>query len=36
MRQLGGWGWAGGGDGNVIKSGYDDHCTNINVVKFIE
>ena len=24
------------GDGNAIKSGCDDHCTTINVVKFIE
>ena len=30
-----GWG-AGGWDGNAIKSGHDDHCTTINVIKFIE
>ena len=23
-------------EGNAIKFGYDDHCTNINVIKFIE
>ena len=23
-------------DGNTIKFGYDDHCTTINVIKFIE
>ena len=29
-------GWAGGWDGNFIKLGCDDHCTNINLIKFIE
>ena len=23
-------------DGNAIKLGYDDHCTIINIIKFIE
>ena len=23
-------------DGNAIKFGFDDHCTTINVIKFIE
>ena len=37
MRQVRGWGntlrvW----DGNAIKFGCDDHCTTINVIKFIE
>ena len=37
MRQLGGCAdtlrvW----DGNAIKFGCDDHCTTINVIKFIE
>ena len=37
MRQVGEWGdalrvW----DGNAIKFGCDDHCTTINVIKFIE
>ena len=37
MRQVGCWGdalvvW----DGNAIKFGCDDHCTAINVIKFIE
>ena len=35
-----GWGeWGdalGVWDGNAIKSGCDDHCTTINVIKFIE
>ena len=34
-----GWGWWDGlgiCDGNAIKSGYDDHCTTVNVIKFIE
>ena len=34
-----GWGvggWAGVWDGNAIKLGCDDHCTTINVIKFIE
>ena len=26
-------GWAGVWDGNAIKSGCDDHCTTINVIK---
>ena len=33
-RQVGGWAW--GLDGNAIKLGCDDHCTTINVIKFIE
>ena len=37
MRQVGGWRdalvvW----DGNAIKFGCDDHCTTINVIKFIQ
>ena len=37
MRQVGGWEdglavW----DGNTIKLGCDDHCTTINVTKFIK
>ena len=37
MRQVGGGGDAlGVWDGNAIKSGCDDHCTTINVIKFIE
>ena len=34
-----GWGVEvvlGVGDGNAIKWGCDDHCTTINVIKFIE
>ena len=33
------WGVGGcteGLDGNAIKFGCDDHCTTINVIKFIE
>ena len=29
-------GWAGGWDGNVVKLGFDDVCTKINIIKFIE
>ena len=37
MRQVGEWGEAlGVWDGNAIKFGCDDHCTTINVIKFIE
>ena len=36
MRQVGGGGGLGVWDGNAIKSGCDDHCTTINVTKFIE
>ena len=32
----GGWGGLGVWDGNAIKLGCDDHCTTINVIKFIE
>ena len=37
MRQFGRWGgvlrvW----EGNAIKFGWDDNCTTINVIKFIE
>ena len=28
--------WGVGWDGNTIKLGCDDHCTTINVIKFIE
>ena len=36
MRQVvGSGGCAGVGDGNAIKWGCDDHCTTINVIKFI-
>ena len=34
-----GWGWGnalGVCDGNAIKLGCNDHCTTINVIKFIE
>ena len=34
-----GWGWGDAlrvWDGNAIKFGCDDHCTTINVIKFIE
>ena len=34
--RLGVGGWAGGWDGNAIKFGCADHCTTINVIKFIE
>ena len=30
MRQVGVW------DRNAIKLGCDDHCTNINIIKFIK
>ena len=33
------WGWRnvlGVWDGNTVKLGCDDHCTTINVIKFIE
>ena len=37
MRQVGGvGGCAGVWDGNAIKLGCDDHCTTINVIKFIK
>ena len=36
-RQAGGWGEGlGVWGGNAIKLGCDDHCTTINVIKFIE
>ena len=34
-----GWGWGdglGGWDGSAMKLGCNDHCTTINVIKFIE
>ena len=35
--RLGGWGDALGlWDGNTMKFGCEDHCTTINVIKFIE
>ena len=34
MRQVGGWGDAlGVWVGNVVKFGWDDHCTTINVIE---
>ena len=37
MRQVSGWGDVlGVWDGNAMKFGCDDHCTTINVVKFVE
>ena len=37
MRQVGGWeDVLGVWDGNAIKLGCGDHCTTINVIKFIE
>ena len=37
MRQVGGWGDVLGlWDRNAIKLDRDDHCTPINVIKFIE
>ena len=37
MRQVQGWRDAVGvWNGNAIKLGCNDHCTTINVIKFIE
>jgi len=37
MRQVGGWEHAlGVWDGNAVKLSCDDHCTTINIIKFIE
>ena len=33
--RLGGEGRTGGWDGNVLKLGYDDDCTTIDIIKFI-
>ena len=36
-RQVGRWGYGlGVWEGNAVKLGCDDHCANINVIKFIE
>ena len=35
-RSWGNWGMLGAWDGNVKKFGCDDHCTTVNVIKFIE
>ena len=34
-ERLGGEGRTGGWDGNVLKLGYDDDCTTIDIIKFI-